>query len=59
LINKLKALKVSDADLALFSANSVNEADYDRYCNVAILMFTEIASMPQRDAALILRSMYQ
>lgn len=50
---------VSEADMALLSSSTVQQSDYARYCDVAVKMFREIASLPQQEGATILRNILQ
>lgn len=50
---------VSEADMALLSSSTVQQSDYARYCDVAVKMLREIASLPQQEGATILRNILQ
>ena len=53
---RLAASGVTEADLEVVSAKTVDRSKYALYCTISIIMFREISQMPQRESALLMRS---
>ena len=53
---RLTAKGVTESDLEIAGANSVDQSKHALYCAVSIVMFREISQLPERDSALLMRS---
>jgi hypothetical protein len=53
---RLAANGVTKADLEVIGAKTVDRSKQALYCAVSIIMFREISRMPQRESALLMRS---
>jgi hypothetical protein len=53
---RLIANGLTESDLEVMAAKTVDGTKYAVYCAVSIIMFREISRMPQRESALLMRS---
>jgi hypothetical protein len=57
LSNKLAAKGITKSDLSLIDGSKVADSQQARFCPVLIAVYREAAALPQRDGAIILRSL--
>jgi hypothetical protein len=54
---RLTAKGITKADLSLINGSKVAESQQARYCSILISLYREAAALPQREGAIILRSL--
>ncbi len=57
LLNRLVAKGIAKADLGLIDGSKIPHNQREKYCSVMIELFREAAAMPQRERAVMLRSL--
>jgi hypothetical protein len=55
---RLKSSGVTESDLQMMGAEAVSTSKHALYCAVSIAMFREIARLPQREGAMLMRTMF-
>jgi hypothetical protein len=55
---RLKSSGVTESDLQIVGAERVDASKHALYCVVSIAMFREIARLPQREAAMLVRTFF-
>jgi hypothetical protein len=56
---RVKSGGVTESDLQIMAAGSVDASKHEFYCTVSIALFREITRMPQREAAILMRSVLE